>query len=147
MSEACENCGRAIGKLEIPRLHKGHVVCVECDKHLKVEIPDEPDWALPDMPAAHIPYARASVTLDERDIVAPGHAAATVIPPDFTCRVCGGHRRPERRAKGSAFVFIVLLLFFVIPALVYGILMQGYHYVCPDCGAVVGEADSARRWV
>jgi len=32
---ACENCGRAIGKLEMPYPHKGHVVCYECYLKLK----------------------------------------------------------------------------------------------------------------
>src|SRR3989442_481999 len=29
-TEFCQNCGRAIGKLETPRVHEQHVVCAEC---------------------------------------------------------------------------------------------------------------------
>lgn len=32
--EICENCGRAIGKLEQAFVHKGHVVCKECNRKL-----------------------------------------------------------------------------------------------------------------
>ncbi len=31
----CDNCGRAIGKLEMPYPHDGHVVCYECFSRLK----------------------------------------------------------------------------------------------------------------
>ena len=30
----CENCGRDIGKLEMPRLWQNHVVCAECASRL-----------------------------------------------------------------------------------------------------------------
>ena len=30
----CANCGRAIGKLETPRVWQNHVVCAECEKRL-----------------------------------------------------------------------------------------------------------------
>ncbi len=30
----CENCGRAIGKLEIPYIYDGHTVCAECASRL-----------------------------------------------------------------------------------------------------------------
>jgi hypothetical protein len=33
-NEVCENCGRAIGKLEQAFIYKGHVVCRQCNKHL-----------------------------------------------------------------------------------------------------------------
>jgi hypothetical protein len=36
-NEVCENCGRAIGKLEEAFVCKGHVVCKECNKKLSNE--------------------------------------------------------------------------------------------------------------
>ena len=33
-NEICENCGRAIGKLERAFVYKGHIVCRQCNKHL-----------------------------------------------------------------------------------------------------------------
>jgi hypothetical protein len=36
-NEVCENCGRAIGKLEQAFICKGHVVCKECNKKLSDE--------------------------------------------------------------------------------------------------------------
>jgi len=35
--EVCENCGRAMGKLEQAFICKGHVVCKECNKKLSDE--------------------------------------------------------------------------------------------------------------
>lgn len=32
--DICENCGRKIGKLETPYLHREHVVCHECNERL-----------------------------------------------------------------------------------------------------------------
>lgn len=40
-----------------------------------------------------------------------------------------------RRAKGSWFLFFLLLAAGVIPGLIYGILMSGYRTVCPSCGS------------
>lgn len=31
---ACENCGRVIGRLEVPQVYADHVVCTECWRHL-----------------------------------------------------------------------------------------------------------------
>lgn len=36
--ETCENCGRAIGKLETPHLHGEHVVCLECKQRLSAPV-------------------------------------------------------------------------------------------------------------
>jgi len=37
--EICENCGRAIGKLEQAFVYKGHVVCKECNEKLSDKPP------------------------------------------------------------------------------------------------------------
>lgn len=47
---------------------------------------------------------------------------------------CDYRGTPKRIAKGSALVFILLLCLWIIPGIVYGIVMSGYRYVCPKCG-------------
>lgn len=39
MPETCENCGKTIGSLETPHLHKDHVVCHACKKALAEQSP------------------------------------------------------------------------------------------------------------
>lgn len=36
-TETCENCGKQIGKLETPRVHGEHVVCVKCWEELSAD--------------------------------------------------------------------------------------------------------------
>jgi hypothetical protein len=42
--EACENCGRSIGRLESAHVHEGHVVCGECLDRL---VPQAVPYAVP----------------------------------------------------------------------------------------------------
>jgi hypothetical protein len=51
--EVCENCGRSIGKLETPRVHKGHVVCALCEVNLRTQSGSAPaPPAVPNVPVA-----------------------------------------------------------------------------------------------
>lgn len=34
-TEICENCGRAVGKLETPCVYQEHIVCSDCDTRLR----------------------------------------------------------------------------------------------------------------
>lgn len=57
-------------------------------------------------------------------------------PGDIICPNpnCGYQGPPRREARGSILTGLVLLLFFVLPGILYFILMQGYRYDCPRCG-------------
>ncbi len=46
-----------------------------------------------------------------------------------------GYRGPTiRKANGSFLLFLFLLLFAVLPAIIYFFLTSGYSYLCPKCG-------------
>ncbi len=49
-TEVCGNCGRAIGKLEQAFVHKGHVVCKECNEKLSDEPQETNDASNSDTP-------------------------------------------------------------------------------------------------
>lgn len=52
---------------------------------------------------------------------------------------CGYTGYPMKKEKGSLFMFLFLLLFGVVPGLIYLIFKSGYYYICPKCGIKVGE--------
>jgi hypothetical protein len=54
-----------------------------------------------------------------------------IICPNPNCRYEGP---PETTPRGSILVGVVLLLFFLLPGILYFIFMQGYRYDCPKCG-------------
>jgi hypothetical protein len=56
------------------------------------------------------------------------------------CPVCGYRGRPEKRAKGSAIVAFALLLFGVLPGLIYMMFFSGYVWACAQCGAKKADA-------
>jgi predicted RNA-binding Zn-ribbon protein involved in translation (DUF1610 family) len=47
---------------------------------------------------------------------------------------CGYQGPPKRVARGSALVGCVLLLFFIVPGILYFMFKSGYRYICPRCG-------------
>ena len=46
---------------------------------------------------------------------------------------CGYEGRPRKRARGSLLLGLILCAFFIIPGLLYFMLMSGYRYYCPYC--------------
>jgi predicted RNA-binding Zn-ribbon protein involved in translation (DUF1610 family) len=54
-----------------------------------------------------------------------------MICPNPNCRYEGP---PRKVARGSVLVGILLLLFFLLPGILYFIFMTGYRYDCPKCG-------------
>ena len=47
---------------------------------------------------------------------------------------CGYVGPPLRVARGSTLAGLVLLLFFVLPGVLYFMFKSGYRYNCPQCG-------------
>ena len=110
----CVHCGKPLPK-----------VCTKCGK-------------------ANDLQARFCVDCGE-DVVVEGSEfpAGNVTPPrepivvsegEFICPVCSYQGRPRQIAKGSWLVASLLLLFFIVPGLLYLIFASGYRYVCPTCG-------------
>jgi hypothetical protein len=56
------------------------------------------------------------------------------------CPGCGSRQALKRKRKGSIIIFLFLLSIGVLPGLVYGIIYDGYEFVCPACGMKRGDA-------
>lgn len=54
-----------------------------------------------------------------------------IICPNPSCRYEGP---PKKVARGSILVGLILLLFFILPGILYFLFMGGYRYQCPQCG-------------
>jgi predicted RNA-binding Zn-ribbon protein involved in translation (DUF1610 family) len=119
--ESCSNCGDKIGKLETPHLWQEHVVCERCHDKLSESAARK---------SVQIGYAASTLAT-----AAPMTAAAV----HRACPVCGSVRDPIRKAKGNGCVMLLLFLFFILPAIFYAIAYNGYIWVCPDCGAKLGD--------
>ena len=65
------------------------------------------------------------------------YATSHAYPP---CPVCGYRGKPERKAKGSVIVLIVLLLVGLLPGLLYALLCGGHVYRCAHCEAKRADA-------
>ena len=52
---------------------------------------------------------------------------------------CGQRVRPKKKARANAFLAIILLLFLLVPGIIYVLLRSGYQYFCPVCGAQIGS--------
>jgi len=111
--EECANCGRPIGRLETPHIFKNQVVCAACNERLS-NPPPVPRAAVAELPVA-------------------GEAMRC-------CPICGSTAKPKKKANGSTIVLLFLLLFFLLPGLLYWMLKGGYSYYCPKCGFKYGGA-------
>jgi DNA-directed RNA polymerase subunit RPC12/RpoP len=52
---------------------------------------------------------------------------------------CGFKGLAKAKSRGSNFVLIVLLFFFIIPGILYMLFKGGYTYSCPNCGIQIGS--------
>jgi hypothetical protein len=72
--------------------------------------------------------------LDKRNAINTTVASASVRRPgDIICPHANCHYQgpPRKVPRGSVLVGLLLLLFFIIPGVLYFIFMQGYRYYCP----------------
>ena len=81
--------------------------------------------------------------LDKRNTINATVAAPRRVrrPGDIICPNPNGRYEgpPRKVARGSILVGVVLLLFFILPGILYFIFMQGYRYDCPKCGLQIIE--------
>jgi hypothetical protein len=47
---------------------------------------------------------------------------------------CGYKGPPEKVARGSVLVGVILTFFFFLPGILYFMLKGGYRILCPKCG-------------
>ncbi len=50
------------------------------------------------------------------------------------CPKCGHLDNPVRKPRGNLIVFAVLLCFYILPGIFYGLMFYGYKGVCSKCG-------------
>jgi hypothetical protein len=112
----CTNCGRIIGQLETPYEYDGFTVCGDCADRLNAEL------------------ARAQAVVQAADIVDMRRSR-----PARSCPICGSSRAPVSKSKGSTLVLLLLILFAIVPGILYAMFFSGYVYVCPKCGFKYGE--------
>jgi len=56
------------------------------------------------------------------------------------CPICGLRSAAVRKRKGSLLVTIFLLLFWLLPGVLYLIFRGGYVMACGNCGAKLADA-------
>ena len=61
-----------------------------------------------------------------------------IVCPNPNCGFCGC---PEKKRRGSIIVLLFLLLFGVLPGLIYAIVYNGYNLTCPRCGMQLGTTE------
>jgi hypothetical protein len=47
---------------------------------------------------------------------------------------CGYNGKASQRARGSCLIAGILMLFFILPGILYLLFSSGYRYYCPKCG-------------
>jgi len=132
--ETCENCGRTIGNLETPAVWRERVVCAECHQRLNGSHARGGQGAPAASGVGHagqstaIPYATPLHYVSARP---QGMRKGERICPNPNCGYCGPG---TREARGSGVIFIILILLWIIPGVIYWALCGGYRIVCPRCG-------------
>lgn len=125
--EECANCGRKIGRLETVHVFKDNPVCAECFARLKPTV----DYASPPSRGPSVAPAAEHALYDPRP---------QTLGLGRPCPSCGSLQPAVKKSKGSSLVLILLLLFWILPGLIYLIVYNGYVYVCPQCGFKYGDA-------
>lgn len=141
--ETCANCTRTIGKLEKACIWDEQVVCAQCLARLNQspaaaastvqgDAIDRELAALDRLPTAPAPSARIPEAVQSSAWLSRnGLPAGSMICSNPHCGHIGA---PDRKSRGSAVVMILLLLFFLLPGILYVIFMSGYDYYCTRCG-------------
>jgi hypothetical protein len=155
--DACENCGKTIGKLETPYLFDEHVVCEGCERKLSVGAKKiEQDLLALRENDQFIASIQSEITNDPNQMagraesLSPSSVGAVVLSeygswgeplkPSHCCPACRSSASPVRKAKGNLPLQVVLLLIGILPGLLYFVFHEGYVFACPLCGYKYGEA-------
>ena len=54
-----------------------------------------------------------------------------IICPNTNCNYKG---KPQKKARGSVIIGIILCCFMLLPGILYFMIKSGYQYSCPQCG-------------
>lgn len=78
----------------------------------------------PRNPEKQAPTDTQHITADQ-----PRHGSIICPNPN-----CGYKGKPNKIARGSTIVGIILCFFFLLPGILYFMFKSGYRYSCPNCG-------------
>ena len=92
--------------------------CPECSREVSSQAGSCPHCGFP---LAATPKAIEPQKLEPGDIICPNPHCGYIGPP-------------KKEARGSMIVAILLFFLFVLPGLIYMVVMSRYNYVCPRCG-------------
>ena len=140
--ESCSNCGEKIGRLETPHIWNQFVVCARCRQKL------EADSMLAGQSRASGPTPKEFKEGDTMDYASlssqqssPPVVSGSVRGPQIICPNprCGYVGPGKKIAKGSMVAGCLLMLFFLLPGILYLMFTSGYHIVCPRCGMQIRD--------
>ncbi len=100
--------------------------CPECGNVVVV-----PQEAPPPVPIQEVPPTVPTATTQPLGIA----GRHWIICPNPNCGYRGA---PRRESRGSIIIAIILCCLFIVPGLIYLVLVSGYDYMCPQCGIQVG---------
>lgn len=131
----CANCEAPIGKLQTPYVWREQIICPDCYERLAQS------------PPAARSATHAALSPPPLPAVAPHSAAGAVPfahsmqPGDIICPNprCGYVGPAMAKAKGSVGLGCLLMIFFLIPGILYFLFTQGFRYSCPRCGVFINS--------
>jgi hypothetical protein len=154
--EMCSSCAAILQAGESTYLWGDTIVCATCYQQLSAP-PIPPPMPMPGLHSCancrrqigaleqayqwgqYVVCPQCLATLQQG--TAATHAPQYQPDPRPMCPGCGSRERPVRKAKGSLFALIVLLMIMVLPGLIYMVIYSGYAYYCPRCGLKRGDAN------
>ena len=127
----CPGCNQPLDAPE--ELANQLIECPTCKETIEVPIrthPLKPQASAPPRPPPNSPL-QSRVAVSQ-----PVLRSGDIICPNPNC----GYTGPTRKqARGSLIMGLILCCFFLIPGLLYFMLMSGYRYYCPKCSLQVGN--------
>lgn len=55
----------------------------------------------------------------------------------YICQNCHAEVKPIKKKKGSVLILIPLIFLYIVPAIIYALLYDGYIYRCPKCDRIM----------
>lgn len=93
----------------------------------------EPDSSVSAYSAEDIARLTGSGKWKSKEVVRSVQNVRHLGPFDIVCPSCGYRGQPERKARGSFLMIIVLFALGILPGLLYVLFASGYNVHCPRC--------------
>jgi hypothetical protein len=152
--ETCGNCGDRIGKLETPMIWNENVVCVACHAKLAtapppIAAPVEHVNGVAELAALEYEMRHSAPIIQTPAPAIQNHDAVDLIADEafLTARNpiicpnvnCGFKGEGVKKPMGNGLIAVILLLFFIVPGIIYMIVYSGFTLSCPHCGVKVRD--------